>query len=97
MTTVIILAEILLALPAILGAFVLNRMLYRVFNKFVNGKLLFVLLASVLAIEVSLVTSIQYLSFGYYLGLDSFVYVGLVAIGANKMYRIAKYIGRELT
>ncbi len=97
MTTVVILAEILLALPAILGAFVLSRTLYRVFKKFAHGKFLFVLLACVLALEVSLVTSIQYLSFWYYLGLNSLLYVGLVAIGANRLYRIAKFIGRELT
>ncbi len=96
MTFLIILAELVLAFPAIFGAFMLNRRLYCGLKKLVSGKALFVCMACFLAFELSFVTSIQYLSFWYYLGLDSLVYVGLVAIGANRLYRIAKFVGSEL-
>ncbi len=96
MTIIIILSELVLAFPAIVGAIILNRKFYSAIKKLLHGKLLFVGMVGLLAFEVSFVTAIQHLDFWYYLGLDSCVYVGLVAIGANKLYRIAQILGREL-
>ncbi len=96
MTIVVILAELVLAFPAIFGAVMLNRKFYSAMRKLLQGKLLFIAMLGFLAFEVSFVTAIQHLSFWYYLGLDSCMYVGLVAIGANKLYRIAQILGREL-
>ncbi len=96
MTVLVILAQLVLAFPAIFGAVMLNRKFYSAMQKLLRGKLLFVATVGLLAFEVSFVTAIQHLSFWYYFGLDSCMYVGLVAIGANRLYRIAQILVREL-
>ncbi len=97
MSFIIILAEILLALPAILGAFILNRKLYQSLQKpFRHTKPLFIFFLGLLALEVSLGTAVQYMAFWPRFGLSAFVYVGLVALGASRLYRIGMLVAREL-
>ncbi len=96
MAFIIILSEVLLALPAILGAFILNRKLYQCMKKLTHGKVLFIFSLAILALEVSLGTAIQYMAFWPRFSLSTFVYVGLVALGASRLYRIGKLVAREL-
>ena len=96
MAFIIILAEVLLVLPAILGAFILNCKLYQSMKKLMHGKVLFIFFLGLLALEVSLGTAIQYMAFWPRFGLSTFVYVGLVALGASRLYRIGRLVAREL-